>query len=192
MPNICEVMGHYRNGLSYGYKGSKYNLFLNLCGLMGSTAIKCGNDCPFKDNEDAWCHHRHDAPVDIETLDKTIDTLISAIARKEGINIDSWYYLTPILYFQFKPIVEEYLDKLEKGDFDDVNKVYLELTGKGIAPKQLKELLIELGYEDNGTDINGAACDYWIYLENPNRAGYARKLRIAGSAMGFSICLTSD
>ena len=88
--------------------------------------------------------------------------------------------------------MEEYLDKLEKGDFDDVNKVYLELTGKGIAPKQLKELLIELGYEDNGTDINGAACDYWIYLENPNRAGYARKLRIAGSAMGFSICLTSD
>ncbi len=192
MPNISEVMEHYRNSLFHCDRGSKYNLFLNLCGLMGSTAIKCGKDCPFKDREDAWCHHRYDAPVDINTLNKTIDTLISAIARKEGININSWHYLTPLLYFQFKPVIEEYLNKLEEANFDDVNKAYLDLDGKGITPKQLKELLMELGYEDNGTDINGASCDYWIYLENPNRAGYARKLRIAGSAMGFSICLTSD
>ncbi len=192
MSNISEAMRYYQNGIHNGARGAKHSLFLNLCGMMGSTSSKCGKDCPLKDDKTAWCHHRYDAPVDIETLDKTIDTLISAIARKEGINIDSWYYLTPILYFQFKPIVEEYLGKLEKGDFDDVNKVYLELTGKGISPKQLKELLMELGYEDNGTDINGASCDYWIYLENTNRTGYARKLRIAGSAMGFSICLTSD
>lgn len=192
MVKVSEAMMHYRNGICNGLKGAKYNLSLNLCGLMGSTVSKCGDKCPFKDKKDAWCHNRHDAPIDIETLDKTINTLLAAVANEESININSWHYLNPLLYFQFRPVIEECLDKLKEATEDNVNEIYLELTGSGINPDQLKELLMELGYEDEGTDINGAACDYWIYMKNPNSTGYAQKLCIAGSAMGFSISLSAD
>ena len=102
--------------------------------------------------------------------------------------IETWD-LTDEQREKFKPMVEDYIAKLEAEDFDDVNKVSLDLTFQGIAPRQLQTLLEELGYYDDYSNRNGWQCDYWIYMDNEKKRGYARRLCIAGCAMGFTMVL---
>lgn len=101
-----------------------------------------------------------------------------------------WESLTPELFERFGPMVKDYIDALEKGDFEDVNEFYLDFDNKGISPAQMKELVKEFGYTSTADDFNSH--DYWLYMENLNRSGYARTLCICGYLLDFSMTLRSD
>lgn len=99
------------------------------------------------------------------------------------------YYLTDTVRKKFNLIIKSYIDMLENSKSDDVNELHLDLTDMGISPMQLQELLVEFGYTEDYTDTNGWQCDYWMYFENAERTGYARRLCIYGTAIAFSIGL---
>lgn len=92
------------------------------------------------------------------------------------------YILTPQIENEFKPIIEEYIKKIESSD-TDVEP--LELTGKKINPSQLEELLEKLGYEQYNSDSNGWEMDFWIYFRKPNY----QDLIISGTGITFELKL---
>lgn len=104
--------------------------------------------------------------------------------------IETWF-LTDEQRKKFKPLVEDYIARLEAGKFPNVNEVYLELTFQGISPRQLVYLLEELGYIEDHHDHNGWEYDFWIYMNNTAKKKYAKRLCISGCGMAFSMCLTS-
>lgn len=86
---------------------------------------------------------------------------------------------------KFKPIVEEHIKKAEEADeFRE-----LELTFQGISPAQLKDLMVELGYEEESMDNNGWQWDFWIEMINESKAGISRRACISGCGMAFSLVL---
>lgn len=99
------------------------------------------------------------------------------------------WQLTGRVRNKIKPIVENYINLLEE---KEANKHPLELSNKGISPMQLKELLEELGYEDDGYDSNGWQHDFCQYMISSNYKNFAKRLCIDGCGMTFDLVLRSD
>ena len=106
-------------------------------------------------------------------------------------NIQTWN-LTDELREKFKPIVEDYIALIESNEVNNEHRQGINLTNQGINPIQLKELLEQLGYEDDGYDSNGWQHDFWWNMSNSNYKKYAKNLCICGCGMVFSLVLRSN
>ena len=106
--------------------------------------------------------------------------------------MDGWD-LTDELRNKFKPIVDDYINLLESDEVDNIHEKYIKLTNQGINPIQMKELLEEMGYEEEyPIDSNGWQFDFWWDFTNPKREKYAKKLCICGCGITFDLMLRSD
>lgn len=92
------------------------------------------------------------------------------------------YKLTDELRNKFKPIVENFIEEVEKHPEEEKE---INFTDTGINPSQLEELLEELGYEVSFSDDNGWQLDFWIHLEKENY----NELIISGTGMTFELKL---
>ena len=99
----------------------------------------------------------------------------------------SEWNLTDELRDLIKPLVEEYINGLANVETNE-DKI-LELSHTGINPIQLEQLLEEMGYRDNGLDINGWEHDYWWYMINYKKNDNTKELVIYGTAMCHNINL---
>lgn len=101
---------------------------------------------------------------------------------------------------KFKPLLTEYLNKVENLTVEQIEKMTneelgLELSDKGINPYQLQILLEELGYEENEFDTNGWQMDFWINMKRKDGKhfeSHCENLVIAGCGMTFELKLYID
>ena len=108
--------------------------------------------------------------------------------------------LTDELREKFKPLLTEYLDKVENLTAEQVEKMSnkelsLDLSDKGINPYQLQKLLEELGYEEDSFDRNGWQLDFWINMKRKDGRhfeSYCENLVIAGCGITFELKLYID
>ena len=85
-----------------------------------------------------------------------------------------------------KPLVEEFLDRIESLEDLGGETVCLDLTFKEISPAQLKDLFEELGYEGGDFDSNGWQYDFWQYMLN-HKKDNTHKICICGCGMTFEL-----
>jgi hypothetical protein len=80
----------------------------------------------------------------------------------------------------YTPIIQEFIDLLERTEEGDDDNLFLDFSDKIIInPYTLWKLLEELGYETLDSDQNGWQMDYWIYF---HKKGF-KKLCIEGTAI---------
>ena len=113
--------------------------------------------------------------------------------------MENRYYPTEEQKKKFIPMIEEYVNKVNKYTKENnikrlqelENKEALDFYYKGISPSQLKEILYEIGFTDPDDgeliESNGYEWDYWIYLIKDNK-----KYVIAGTGMTFEMVFRID
>lgn len=79
------------------------------------------------------------------------------------------WHLTDKIREKFKPILQEYLNKVETVTVEQVERMAneelgLDLSDTGINPSQLVDLFEEFGYEETSRDNNGWELDFWIHM----------------------------
>jgi len=101
---------------------------------------------------------------------------------------------------KFKPILAEYLNKVENLTAEQVDSMENEELGidfsdSGINPYQLETLLEEFGYEVNDRDDNGWERDFWIHMNRTDGKtfdSYCENLVIDVCGMTFELKLYID
>lgn len=85
---------------------------------------------------------------------------------------------------QYKPIVEAFIKKAERGEIDEVN-----LSDTHLNAYTLWKLLENLGYQDeDGVDRNGWDLGYCIRLNKEN----CRTLLVRGTGLIFELILSTE
>lgn len=110
------------------------------------------------------------------------------------------WHLTDEIRENLKPLLTEYLNKVESVTAEQVEtmtneELGIELTDKGINPTQLVDLLGELGYEETDRDDNGWQMDFWIYLKRTDGKHFesgCEKLVVGGCGMTFELKIYID
>lgn len=104
--------------------------------------------------------------------------------------------LTEEVKKKYKPIIEEFLNKIENMSDEEIenseNEVFsIDLSDTELRPYTLQELMKEFGYDDSEFDDNGWELDFWI---NMTRKGnkLTDKICISGCGMTFELNLTID
>lgn len=103
--------------------------------------------------------------------------------------------LTEEVRDRIKPILQEYLDKVENLTTEQVEhmeneELGLDLYGMGINPNQLIDLLEELGYESVSMDHNGWELDFWVNMKRKDEKVFdstCENLVVAGCGMTFEL-----
>lgn len=110
----------------------------------------------------------------------------------------STYQLTNDVRERFTPIIRAYLDKMEDPTGDKLcflhdSEFYIDLTGTGISPYQLRMLLEEeFGYEFVAQDQNGWQMDYWMYFRRKDGRKFpsgCESLVAGGCGISFTLTL---
>lgn len=110
------------------------------------------------------------------------------------------WHLTDEIIEKFKPILSEYLNKVENVTIEQMEKMSneelgLDFSDKGINPSQLVDLLKDFGYEDENYDDNGWELDFWITMKRRKGEFFesgCETLIIAGCGMTFELKLYID
>lgn len=103
--------------------------------------------------------------------------------------------LTDEIKAKFKPILQEYFDKVENLTIEQVEamsneELGLELSDTGINPSQLVDLLEEFGYKENDRDDNGWELDFWIDMRRKDGKCFdstCENLVVRGCGMTFEL-----
>lgn len=95
--------------------------------------------------------------------------------------------LTDELRKEYKPIVESFIDDVERND-PDGELIERDFTDTKLNPSTLGYLIEELGYERVNQDDNGWELDFWIYY---HKNGY-KPIQIKGCGMTFELILCED
>ena len=103
------------------------------------------------------------------------------------------WILTEETRTKFKPILQQYLEKVENLTDEQVESMSneelgIDLSCTDINPSQLVDLLEELGYKETNTDDN--AWDFWIYMKRKDGKVFdsaCEDLVIAGCGMTFEL-----
>lgn len=103
--------------------------------------------------------------------------------------------LTKKLKKEYKPIIEEWLNKMKKLTVEEIKNIdqeefNLELSDTKLNPYTLGLLIEEFGYEENGSDINGYQMDFWYYFINEKENSICQKLCISGCGQIFELNLS--
>lgn len=106
-------------------------------------------------------------------------------------------------YWQLEDKKKELLTKIIKGvikniaDFKiDENSstsrwdVGMDLTNMGVGPYHIKDILEDLGYEEDNYDTNGWEMDYWFHFQHPD-SNYP-PLCLSGTAIIHSMYLRGE
>lgn len=104
--------------------------------------------------------------------------------------------LTKEVKEKYKPIVEEFLNKIDKMSTKKIenseNEVFtIDLSDTELRPYTLQELMKEFGYENVEFDDNGWELDFWIRM-NRNSEKLTDRICINGCGMTFELNLTID
>lgn len=108
--------------------------------------------------------------------------------------VNRWI-LTKEVRDRIKPILQEYLDKVENLTTEQVEhmeneELGLDLYGMGINPNQLIDLLEELGYERVSMHHNGWELDFWVNMKRKDEKVFdstCENLVVAGCGMTFEL-----
>lgn len=105
--------------------------------------------------------------------------------------------LTDEIREKYVPIVKGFLDKisvLEPTEIEsmDNDEFKIDLSGTELNPSRLKDILEELGYEEDDTDHNGWQMDFWIKMvkEIQTDCSTINNLVITGCGMTFELGLS--
>lgn len=101
---------------------------------------------------------------------------------------------------KFKPILAEYLNKVEnlkaeQIDAMDNEELAIDFYNTGINPHQLVTLLEELGYEEEDRDDNGWQLDFWINMRRTDDKtfdSHCEHLVVNGCGITFELKLYID
>ena len=107
------------------------------------------------------------------------------------------WLLTDEIREKIKPILVEYFNKVENATVEQLENMSneecgIDLSGKGINPYQLENLLEEFGYEVNDRDRNGWELDFWIHMKRTDGKTFVsgcENLVIAGCGMTFELMI---
>lgn len=107
--------------------------------------------------------------------------------------------LTDEVKKKYKPVVEEWLNRMESLTVNQIEKMdneefCLKLSDTELRPYTLLKLLEEFGYGDEEFDDNGWELDFWIRIKREDKAfeSTCEKLCIHGCGMTFELNLTID
>lgn len=101
--------------------------------------------------------------------------------------MESWNISNP-QRDKFRPIIDKYINNINIADECELVEV-LNLTFSGISPIQLRDLLMEFGYEEASFDSNGWQYDFWIKMVNHKDERRSGRLTISGCGISFSLKL---
>ena len=105
------------------------------------------------------------------------------------------WHLTDEVREKIKPLLTEYLNKVESVTVEEIEymsneELGLDLSDKGINPSQLEDLLKEFGYEVTNRDDNGWELDFWIDMRRKDEKTFdstCEHLVISGCGMTFEL-----
>lgn len=105
------------------------------------------------------------------------------------------WILTDEIRDKIKPLLTEYLDKVENVTAEQVEhmsneELGIDLSDKGINPHQLIYLLKEFGYERDRQEDNGWELDFWVYMRRKDGKCFdstCEKLVVRGCGMTFEL-----
>jgi len=115
--------------------------------------------------------------------------------------------LTKEMREKWRPVVEEWLGKLEKLTEKEVRdleenatteeleaRFKMDLSDTEMNPSRVAELLKELGYEDDETEDNGWQWDFWwtYKKEGVSFPSGCEALKISGTGATFELVLSVD
>lgn len=92
--------------------------------------------------------------------------------------------LTEEVEGKYKPIIQRFIDKVEKSDYID-DEDFLNLSDTELNPYTLWELLKNLGYEKEEIDSNGWQLDFSIEFK---KEGF-KNIVIEGTGITFELNL---
>ena len=104
--------------------------------------------------------------------------------------------LTEEIKEKYKPIIEEFLDKIDNMTDEEVensdNEIFtIDLSDTELRPCTLQELMKEFEYDDSEFDDNGWEMDFWITM-NRSYDKLTDTICINGCGMTFELKLTID
>lgn len=106
-------------------------------------------------------------------------------------NINKKWKLTDELRNEYKPVVEEFINKLESRviDYDsddEIEFLELDLSDTKLNPSTLEELLEELGYKKSDAWDNGWQWDFWATFTKSK----CNNIRMSATGYTFTLSLS--
>lgn len=110
------------------------------------------------------------------------------------------YTLTDELRNEFKPKIQEFLNKMENLTGEQIEHMsnedfMISFSDTKLNPYILEQILIEMGYEEIDFDKNGWQMDFWINMRRKDNKTFdstCERLCISGCGMTFELNLAVD